>query len=460
MSGRGLAARGPASAACCLGGLRYPPFRPRPHRRACRLQDGGLQGLLYEPIVQRWIAGSAEQAPQTAAQAVAAAQAAKAAKEGVAARRTALVAALAAEGLGAYAPQQNMYYGYGELLGLAGWGVLLRCRSCAALRLPTKALLPTSNAAAALLPTLAGYGRSQVPGLDAYVDGGEGSQAAGAWAGSVGGARELHRRRVLPSASQPAVRTDGGASRARAPPHAVLEAARGLRAAEQARQQRREAATEALAGEGLGHHAYSSLEGWHSWVEGGIGSVEALVAAAREMQQVAEARAARRAHIEELLAAEGLQGQAWLPDVQVYVLHGTDGSEEAALEAARTAAAKEAASAERRAALEAALAVEGIPYNLVHHLDHVLGFVHDDLGTLESGAWPAAPLQRARAPCALQPRGGGLPGRCATAVSAPSPARGAHRAARIRFWPQLPQRWRRRARGTRPCRRAKRAPPP
>lgn len=165
---------------------------------------------------------------------------------------------------------------------------------------------------------------------------------------------------------------------------AVLEAARKLRAVEQARQQRGADATQALTAEGLGQYAGIRLPGWLEWVRSGSGSLEALLDAARTQQQAQEARAARRAHLEQLLAAEGLQEHAHGQAFAQYV-HSGEGSEEAVLEAARAAAATAAARAQRRATLEAALAGEGIPYISVRFLEAVENFIYTDAASLETG---------------------------------------------------------------------------
>lgn len=68
----------------------------------------------YDADIQGWIRGQSEH--KTAGEAVAAVKAAKAAREAADARRAALIAAMAAEGLSAYAPEP--YYG-GEPGG--GW---------------------------------------------------------------------------------------------------------------------------------------------------------------------------------------------------------------------------------------------------------------------------------------------------------------------------------------------------
>lgn len=160
-----------------------------------------------------------------------------------------------------------------------------------------------------------------------------------------------------------------------AAPPAVLEAARGLRTEVQAREQRSVTATQALEAEGLQAWA-SQVEGWDAWVETGVGSLEALVAAARELEQAEQARLARRAGIEQLLAEEGLlEHVSFYSGAALRYVHYGEGSEAGVLTAAREEAAKAAIRNERRAALNAALQAEDIPLHYASSLGATNAFV-------------------------------------------------------------------------------------
>lgn len=229
-----------------------------------------------------------------------------------------------------------------------------------------------------------------MPGFDEYVLSGAGSQEAGERAVlltlAAGERALLVSLAVITTGPHPCL--FGRPASACASTHAVLEAARELRAAEQqaaeARQQRAADATQAFAAEGLQQYAGNVLIGWHSWVQTGDGSVEALLAEARERQEAVEARAARRAHLDQLLAAEGLQGHGNTRAASDYV-HSGEGSEEAVLQAAREAAAVEAARAQRRAQVEAGVAGEGILFESIRYVSDVHSFVSTGGGTLEAG---------------------------------------------------------------------------
>lgn len=116
---------------------------------------------------------------------------------------------------------------------------------------------------------------------------------------------------------------------------------------------RRARIEEQLAADGLQQYVYVC----HRYIYDGTGSEEAALAATRALAEMEAARAARRARIEEQLAAEGLQQYSFLCDA--YINRG-QGSEEEALQRAREARQAEAAQQARRATLEAALEAEGI----------------------------------------------------------------------------------------------------
>lgn len=120
----------------------------------------------------------------------------------------------------------------------------------------------------------------------------------------------------------------------------------------------------------------------------------AVLAAARSLRDAEQARQQRRQRIEELLAAEGLQQYAGTSATYRYVQYG-DGTEEGAVEAARARAAQEAAAAAARAArlaeVQAALAAEDIPYASVQHSHQLDYFVSHGTGTMEAGGcWGGA----------------------------------------------------------------------
>lgn len=161
---------------------------------------------------------------------------------------------------------------------------------------------------------------------------------------------------------------------------AVLEAARALRAQEEAREARRARIGELLAAEGLQAHAYLG----ESYARDGVGSEEDVLAAARAAAAAAAARAARRARMNELLASEGLQQFMHTPAVYRFTQQG-EGSEEAALAGARAAGAAQAARQAREATVTAALAAEGIDYEAVESAAALAGFVCNGIGAQEDG---------------------------------------------------------------------------
>ncbi|KAL4452675.1 hypothetical protein ABPG75_008337 [Micractinium tetrahymenae] len=182
----------------------------------------------------------------------------------------------------------------------------------------------------------AAYNQSRVPGLTSYVESGEGSEDA------------------------------------------VLAAARALREQEEAKEQRRAAVQAAFVAEGLQQYNNSYLlPGLTGFIERNEGSVEELAAAARQVRLRSEERQARRTRIRELLAAEGLEEHEWLDEVAAFVRG--EGSEAEALAAARAVAQQAAERTERRAALTAALAAEGI--ELVQH-----GYAHNAVAYINHGA--------------------------------------------------------------------------
>ncbi|KAL4452671.1 hypothetical protein ABPG75_008333 [Micractinium tetrahymenae] len=166
---------------------------------------------------------------------------------------------------------------------------------------------------------------------------------------------------------------------------AVLAAARTLHEREQGIEQRRTALRAALEAEGLQEYSAGyQLSGLTAFVQRNEGSVEELVAAARQLQQQAEERRARRTRIRELLAAEGLEEHEWLDEVAAFVRG--EGSEAEALAAARAVAQQAAERATRHAALTAALAAEGIEYAQHAYLSSVRVFIAHGSGTQEAEA--------------------------------------------------------------------------
>lgn len=158
---------------------------------------------------------------------------------------------------------------------------------------------------------------------------------------------------------------------------AVLEAARTLLAERQAREGRRARMAELLEAEGLGQYIVAC----NRYVQDGTGGEEAALAAARAMGEEAAARAARRARMDELLAAEGLQQYAFVYDDYVYTGHG---SEQDVLDYARQLGQREAARQARRNSLTAALQAEGIAFNGQME-SAVYGYLNNATGTLEQG---------------------------------------------------------------------------
>lgn len=168
----------------------------------------------------------------------------------------------------------------------------------------------------------------------------------------------------------------------------MLAAGRALHEHEQAKARRLAVVQAALQAEGL--QAYDSiylLPGMDAYVGLSVGSVKELVAVARQLQQHAEEVQARRTRIEGLMAAEGLQQQQWLEEVEGYVCG--QGSEAGAMAAARAAAMEAAQRKTRRDALAAALAAEGL--SLQDPGAHgAMVYIISGRGSLQAGEQPAA----------------------------------------------------------------------
>ncbi|KAL4439041.1 hypothetical protein ABPG77_006978 [Micractinium sp. CCAP 211/92] len=251
----------------------------RERRSAALLLREGLEDEISGDIAAAFVDGSV--ANQTPAQAVAAIKHAKAEAEALPARRSRIVQLLTAEGLLDYLP---LSYGTGS----GGFG----------------------------------YYHSPVPGLNDYVDYGEGSERAGK----------------------------------------VLAAARAFHEQVQAKEQRSAVVLAALEAEGLqDYNNPSALPGLTKFVERGEGRLQQLVAAARRLRRQDDKLNARRARLEELLAAQGLQQYASTRAANTF-LRGR-GSEAEVLEAAHAEAHQAAARQQREHALKAALHAEGIDFD-------------------------------------------------------------------------------------------------
>ena len=101
------------------------------------------------------------------------------------------------------------------------------------------------------------------------------------------------------------------------------------------------------------------------------------MAAIRQAKEARDAAEARRARILKLLTAEGLQEyQHHLPRVQAYISSG-QGSEGAVLEAAR----QKRAEGQRRVAVAARLAAEGIPEHFMRTLPSMYAYISRSEGS-------------------------------------------------------------------------------
>lgn len=144
---------------------------------------------------------------------------------------------------------------------------------------------------------------------------------------------------------------------------ALVQAAREQRAAKAARHQRSEEIDALLAGEGLQDQRWRVLD-LQRWVYTGEGgSAEAMLAArsaAAEQGRIMQ----RQQRMQELLEAEGLEGQRYCDGVDAWVGRG-EGSEGEALSAARQTADEAARRIQRRNRLTELLAAEGINYGLI-----------------------------------------------------------------------------------------------
>jgi len=148
--------------------------------------------------------------------------------------------------------------------------------------------------------------------------------------------------------------------------------------------------TAALAAEGLElYNTTSHLSCLRPYVQDGVGSLEAVVEAARERRAQQQAREARNARLSELMVAEGLPGSlgaisASSMVVWGYLQHG-EGSEEEAMAAVREAGLEEAARRERRAGVTAALAAEGFELEEYRYGSGVGAYIQQGTGTVEEG---------------------------------------------------------------------------
>ncbi len=143
---------------------------------------------------------------------------------------------------------------------------------------------------------------------------------------------------------------------------AVLAAARAFHEQVQAKEQRSAVVLAALEAEGLqDYNNPSALPGLTKFVERGEGRLQQLVAAARRLRRQDDKLNARRARLEELLAAQGLQQYASTRAANAF-LRGR-GSEAEVLEAAHAEAHQAAARQQREHALKAALHAEGIDFD-------------------------------------------------------------------------------------------------
>ncbi|KAL4420792.1 hypothetical protein ABPG75_010448 [Micractinium tetrahymenae] len=169
---------------------------------------------------------------------------------------------------------------------------------------------------------------------------------------------------------------------------ALIWAAKEQRAAEQARRQRSQEIDALLAAEGLQHQRWR-VPGLEQWVQSGEGaSGEQLVAAARQAESQQAQRVQRRQRMQELLAGEGLEAQLYSNGVDAWISQG-EGSEAEAVAAARRAAQAAAQRTQRRDRLTELLAAEGIDYGLIGWEGDVRAWVGQAEGS-EAAALAAA----------------------------------------------------------------------
>ncbi|KAL4420781.1 hypothetical protein ABPG75_010437 [Micractinium tetrahymenae] len=170
---------------------------------------------------------------------------------------------------------------------------------------------------------------------------------------------------------------------------AVLVEVRESQEVRQQRDARQAQVHQLLQAEGLQAWEWR-LPGIYAFTQRGEGSTEALVEAARGMQQEEQQRTQRRTHMQELLAAEGLQAHESLPVVYRWI-QWAEGSEPAALEAARQEQQAHQAVQQRRADTSQRLAAEGLEiHQFMHRLPALSAYIHRGEGRAE------AALQAAR----------------------------------------------------------------
>jgi hypothetical protein len=132
-----------------------------------------------------------------------------------------------------------------------------------------------------------------------------------------------------------------------------------------------------LVEEGLSDQRHITTFAYQFTAGEGSLDLEGVVAAIRQAKEARDATEARRARILELLTAEGLQEyQHHLPRVQAYISSG-QGSEGAVLEAAR----QKRAEGQRRVAVAARLAAEGIPEHFMRTLPSMYAYISRSEGS-------------------------------------------------------------------------------
>jgi hypothetical protein len=164
---------------------------------------------------------------------------------------------------------------------------------------------------------------------------------------------------------------------------AVLAAAREKRAADQ----RREAVKARLVAEGLPEYYINSyhLPSIAAYINRGKGSEDEAVAAAVARHQLQQARVQRHDAVLARLAAEQLPADYTVTyygvsAVLAYIESG-DGSEEGAMEAARAQHQLDQARAGRRDALRALLQEEQLPTTYLHSVPGVTEYIHSGEGS-------------------------------------------------------------------------------
>lgn len=163
---------------------------------------------------------------------------------------------------------------------------------------------------------------------------------------------------------------------------AVVEAVRAAQQAAQQREARLQQVRQALEAESLEVWQWR-LPGMFSFTERGEGSTEALLEAARGLQREEDERRQRRAHVLELLAAEGMPEHIDVGAVQRWI-RSAEGSEQAALEAAQQAWQAQQAVQQRRADVSRLLIADDIPLDLVNRLSTWSAYVQRGQGSAEA----------------------------------------------------------------------------